>query len=80
MTVTPVLGRVASLFPHIEKDWWKKAYNEMYLYTNGDCVEVPAITQAECTELLDIPIVQQLLQTQRISNRSTRSILWSGMT
>ncbi|CAI7663157.1 unnamed protein product [Penicillium bialowiezense] len=64
MATTPTLGRVASLFPHIEKDWWKKAYNEMYLYTDGDCVEVPAITQAECTELLGIPSVQKLLQPQ----------------
>lgn len=64
MATTPTLGRVASLFPHIEKDWWKKAYNEMCLYTDGDCVEVPAITQAECTELLGIPSVQQLLQPQ----------------
>ncbi|KAJ5343823.1 uncharacterized protein N7506_003647 [Penicillium brevicompactum] len=64
MAITPALGRVASLFPHIEKDWWKKAYNELYLYTDGDCVEVPVITEAECTKLLEIPSVQQLLQTK----------------
>ncbi|KAF4765811.1 hypothetical protein N7455_004742 [Penicillium solitum] len=64
MTVPASLGHVDSLFPHIEKDWWKKAYNEMYLYTDGDCVEVPAITETECDELVGIPCVQQLLQTQ----------------
>ncbi|KAJ5305142.1 uncharacterized protein N7443_004802 [Penicillium atrosanguineum] len=64
MSITANLGRVASLFPHIEKDWWKKAYNEMYLYTDGDCVEVPAITETECNDLIGIPSVQQMLQTQ----------------
>ncbi|KAI2695227.1 CAZyme family CE12 [Penicillium roqueforti] len=66
MTI-PSLGRVASLFPHIEKDWWKKAYNEMYLYTDGDCVEVPAITEAECNDIIGISSVQQLLKTQESS-------------
>ncbi|KXG49176.1 uncharacterized protein PGRI_030460 [Penicillium griseofulvum] len=63
MTVPPILGHVNSLFPHIKKDWWKKLYNETYLLTNGDCVEIPAITEAECNELVRIPCVQQLLQT-----------------
>ncbi|KGO71537.1 hypothetical protein PITC_051780 [Penicillium italicum] len=64
MSVTSNLGHVDSLFPHIEKDWWKKAYNEMYLYTDGDCVEIPSITETECNDLIGIPCVKQLLQTQ----------------
>jgi hypothetical protein len=61
MTVTGNLGYVDSLFPYIEKDWWKKAYNETYLYTDGDCVEIPSIIEAECNDLIAIPCVQQLL-------------------
>ncbi|CAG7957639.1 unnamed protein product [Penicillium salamii] len=66
MATTRALGRVASLFPHIEKDWWKDAYNEMYLHTDGDCVEDSAITETECAELLEIKSVQQLFQKESI--------------
>lgn len=39
MTFPTNIGRVNSLFPHVAKDWWKNAYIETYLYTDGDCVD-----------------------------------------
>ncbi|OGM48677.1 hypothetical protein ABOM_001982 [Aspergillus bombycis] len=62
MSMRMQLGRVDSLFAHVEKDWWKDAHNEMYLFTNGDCVEDPAITDTECDELLRIPSIQTLFE------------------
>lgn len=62
MTIPGQLGRVSSLFPYIEKDWWRDAYNETYLYADGDCVEDPTVTAKECDGLLNIPRVQKLFQ------------------
>ncbi|KAL2853091.1 hypothetical protein BJX68DRAFT_50651 [Aspergillus pseudodeflectus] len=47
MTLPGALGQVPSLFPHVEPDWWKEAYNHIYLWTDGDCVESPVVTDAE---------------------------------
>jgi len=54
------VGHVDSLFPYVKPDWWKDAFNEMYLRTDGDVVEDPAITDAECTDILGIPSVASL--------------------
>lgn len=64
MVTSLQLGQVDSLFSHIESDWCKDAYNEVYLWTNGDCIEVPDITVAECETLLRIPKLRDLLQNQ----------------
>jgi hypothetical protein len=47
MSLPSNVGRVESLFLQISKDWWRFVYNEPYLYTDGDCVEDPIITQME---------------------------------
>lgn len=62
MVIPGQLGHVDSLFPHIQKDWWKNAYNETYLYADADCMENPAITTEECNGLLNIASIQQLFQ------------------
>lgn len=54
------LGPVPSLFPHIKDEWWKDAYNEVFLWADGDCVENPALTTAECTTILQIPKVRAI--------------------
>ncbi|KAL4733925.1 S-adenosyl-L-methionine-dependent methyltransferase [Aspergillus similis] len=61
MAPSKILGQVPSLFPHVKPDWWKEAYNHVYLWADGDCVEDPAITDEECQLLLNIPRVQNLL-------------------
>ncbi|CZT48384.1 uncharacterized protein RSE6_09069 [Rhynchosporium secalis] len=66
------LGHVESLFPHVKGDWWKDAFNEMYLRTDGDVVEDPAITEAECNEMLSIEAVSQLFNTGTAGGRSLR--------
>jgi SAM-dependent methyltransferase len=63
MTLPGALGQVRSLFPHAEPDWWKEAYNHIYLWTDGDCVESPVVTDAECNALLQVPRVQALLNS-----------------
>lgn len=68
VTIPGQLGRVSSLFPYIEKDWWRDAFNETYLWTDGDCVEDSAITAKECDELLHIPHIKQLFQNARDSS------------
>ncbi|CAM6118721.1 unnamed protein product [Calypogeia fissa] len=56
------LGRVPSLFPHVHSLWWKEGFNaEMFLRTDGDCVEDPAVTESECKAILDVPGVRELL-------------------
>lgn len=67
-TIPGQLGRVSSLFPYVEKDWWKDAFNETYIWTDGDCVEDPVITAKECDELLHIPRIKQLFQDARDSS------------
>jgi SAM-dependent methyltransferase len=54
------LGHVESLYPHVKEDWWKGAFNELYLRTDGDVVEDPAITEAECKDMLDIQAVASI--------------------
>ncbi|KAK5990853.1 Demethylmenaquinone methyltransferase [Cladobotryum mycophilum] len=55
------LGHVDSLFPHVKEDWWQSTFNDMYLKTNGDCVEDPTLTESECSDILSIPGVQAVL-------------------
>lgn len=65
---TPVtIGSVASLFPHIEKEWWKNVFDEFYLRTDGDVVEDPRVTEAECEEILRLPHVNRLFTQERES-------------
>ena len=49
----PYLGPVkTSLFDHVPQDWWMDVFgDEFYLKTDGDVVEDPAITRAECEDL-----------------------------
>ncbi|KAL5364272.1 S-adenosyl-L-methionine-dependent methyltransferase [Aspergillus floccosus] len=61
MTAPLQLGRVSSLFPHVKEDWWKDAHNEVYLWTDGDCVENPGLTDTECDHLVRIPRLQEIL-------------------
>ena len=68
VTIPGQLGHVGSLFPYIEKDWWRDAFNETYLWTDGDCVEDSVITAKECDELLHIPRIKQLFQDARDSS------------
>ncbi|KAJ0421894.1 S-adenosyl-L-methionine-dependent methyltransferase [Aspergillus carlsbadensis] len=63
MTSTKALGQVPSLFPHVKPEWWREAYNHIYLWTDGDCVESPVATETECSALLRIPRVQALLNS-----------------
>ncbi|CBF87094.1 hypothetical protein AN2557.2 [Aspergillus nidulans FGSC A4] len=72
---TKVLGQVPSLFPHVKPDWWKEAYNYVYLWADGDCVEDPAITEAECRVLLQIPRVRNLLVYPRLATSSPLRVL-----
>lgn len=60
MSQNTPLGRVESLFPYVKQDWWKDAFNEEYLRTDGDVVEDPLITEAECAEMLRIPGVASI--------------------
>ncbi|KAL2798262.1 S-adenosyl-L-methionine-dependent methyltransferase [Aspergillus keveii] len=63
MTLPKALGQVSSLFPHVKPDWWREAYNHIYLWADGDCVESPVVTDAECNALIQIPRVQALLNS-----------------
>ncbi|BCS28984.1 uncharacterized protein APUU_70554A [Aspergillus puulaauensis] len=62
------LGHVPSLFPHIKDEWWKDSYDEIFLWTDGDCVEDPALTDAECTTLLQLPKVSALFAATNSPN------------
>lgn len=62
------LGHVPSLFPHIKDEWWKDSYNEIFLWTDGDCVEDPALTDAECSTLLQLPKVSALFAATNSPN------------
>lgn len=55
------LGQVTSLFQHVKPDWWKNAFNEMYLRTDGDCVEDPKITETECDYIVSVASVHKVL-------------------
>ncbi|KAL2062258.1 hypothetical protein VTL71DRAFT_6524 [Oculimacula yallundae] len=66
------LGHVDSLFPHVKEDWWKDAFNETYLRTDGDVVEDPSITEAECIEILSIEPVAKLFGTGTESGNALR--------
>lgn len=68
MTIPGQLGRVDSLFPHIQKDWWKNAYNETYLYADADYMEIPAITAEECDGLLNVAGIRQLFQNATLTS------------
>ncbi|RDW83818.1 uncharacterized protein DSM5745_04144 [Aspergillus mulundensis] len=69
------LGQVPSLFPHIKKEWWKDAYKELYLWTDGDCVEDPTLTEAESAALLQIPTVQKLFSSPPPPSGSSIKVL-----
>jgi SAM-dependent methyltransferase len=59
------LGRVESLFSHVKSNWWKDDNGELYLQTNGDVTEDPAITAAECVTILNVPGVSRLFEGAR---------------
>jgi D-alanine-D-alanine ligase len=41
------LGAVTSLEEHVRPDWWQQIFNSVYLKTDADVVDDPALTQAE---------------------------------
>jgi SAM-dependent methyltransferase len=55
-----MLGSVESIISHVKPDWWTSAFQETYLRTDGDVVENPAITESECLEILNNPLVKVL--------------------
>jgi ubiquinone/menaquinone biosynthesis C-methylase UbiE len=67
------LGRVESLFPYVEKEWWRDAFNEEYLRTDGDCVEDALITEAECVEILRIPDVASIFDKSSMLGSETET-------
>ncbi|KAK0105289.1 hypothetical protein ONS95_004327 [Cadophora gregata] len=72
MTSQVQLGHVNSLFSHVKEDWWKDAFNEIYLRTDGDVVEDPSITKAECEELLSIEGVAKLFNLATETSQAIR--------
>lgn len=67
-TRTPT-GRVASLFAHVKDNWCQEFFDEMYVCTNGDCIEDAAITEDECTQIESIPCVQRLFRAAAAHER-----------
>ncbi|KCV67734.1 hypothetical protein H696_05843 [Fonticula alba] len=43
-----------TLEKHLQEDWWEDLFDEVYLLTDGDVVEDPAITEREVDLLLQI--------------------------
>lgn len=62
MAPVPPLSRVYSLFDHVHPEWWRDAFNDLYLETDWDCVDDPVVTDAECERILGIPSVKMLFQ------------------
>ncbi|OAA53195.1 hypothetical protein ISF_08927 [Cordyceps fumosorosea ARSEF 2679] len=60
MCAAPIVGPVASLFPHVKKHWWKTVFDEFYLRTDGDVFDDPRVTETECQEILRLPHVAGL--------------------
>ena len=46
------LGPISDLERHLPGEWWRTLFNAMYLRTDGDMVENPAITENEIDALL----------------------------
>jgi len=44
---TPLLGPVPNLEVHVRSDWWRRIFNSLYLKTDADVVDDPAITRQE---------------------------------
>lgn len=54
-------GRVSNLQEMVPEQWWKTLFSDaMYLKTDGDVVEDPAITREELEELIRIPEIKSI--------------------
>ena len=54
MNQIPVLGEVKNLEPYVKKDWWKTAFDDVYLTTDGDVVENDANTVQDVDMILSL--------------------------
>lgn len=62
--VKKFLGPVENLEEHVQSDWWRGIFNKLYLKTDGDVVDDPAITRTEVdliSDILDLKPDDQIL-------------------
>ncbi|KAF9153668.1 hypothetical protein BG015_002926 [Linnemannia schmuckeri] len=68
-------GRVKNPETMVSKTWWKTVFgDQLYLQTDGDVVEDPAITLEEVRLLEGITAVRDILQASTTSSTSGRTI------
>ncbi|KAF9340317.1 hypothetical protein BGZ91_002608 [Linnemannia elongata] len=68
-------GRVKNPEAMVSKSWWKTVFSDqLYLQTDGDVVEDPAITLEEVRLLEGITAIRDILQASTDSSASARTI------
>lgn len=68
-------GRVKNPEAMVSKTWWKNVFSDqLYLQTDGDVVEDPAITLEEVRLLEGITAIRDILQASTDSSASARTI------
>ena len=54
LEIVKSLGPVADLEEHVRPDWWRCIFNSTYLKTDGDVVDDPQLTSAECDLFVEV--------------------------
>ncbi|KAG0258843.1 hypothetical protein BG011_003025 [Mortierella polycephala] len=61
-------GRVHDPEERVSKTWWRDSFDHLYLQTDGDVVEDPAITMEEIRRLESHETIRSILQKKSVSH------------
>jgi D-alanine-D-alanine ligase len=78
-----IRGPVSNLEEHVQADWWRNIFNSLYLKTDADVVDDPAITRDEVTlfsQILELKPEMRILDLCCGQGRHTIALARQGYT